>query len=88
MMLCITMTCHTKRCTVLQGQTQQQADYNDDLTKSNSVVFNTFIFMQVSSLLAEMHVIVTNMWLPEIQYLVGSCGVHFTILHRSRLSPI
>ena len=33
----------------MQGQTQQHADYDDDLTKSNSVVFNTFIFMQVGS---------------------------------------
>jgi len=40
-------------CAILQGQKQQQADHDDDLTKSNSVVFNTFIFMQVS--LAYMH---------------------------------
>ena len=43
------LTATLRRCALLQGQTQQQADYNDDLTKSNSVVFNTFIFMQVGS---------------------------------------
>ncbi len=73
----------------MQGQTQQQADYNDDLTKSNSVVFNTFIFMQVCSLFTEMHVTVVNLWVPKRNTVVGSCGVHLTRLAQilSKLHP-
>ena len=35
-----------------QGNKQYQADYNAGLQKSNSIVFNAFIFMQVQPLAA------------------------------------
>ena len=34
---------------VLQGLKQHEVDSDDDLTRSNSVVFNAFIFMQARS---------------------------------------
>jgi hypothetical protein len=42
-------------CAAEQGQAQYQNDHDDDLTKSNSVVFNTFIFMQVSSACSQLN---------------------------------
>ena len=48
-------------CTRAQGNKQYEADHDNGLQKSNSIVFNAFIFMQVRS----KPVVILNMHLPH-----------------------